>query len=86
MGKIKIKDKDESANVPDGLPIKDACEELGLPFGCRNGMCATCLVDVTDGQDNLSELTRAEEIMRLDKGHRLACQCRMKSGEVEIDF
>lgn len=86
MGKIKIKDGDDSAQVPDGLPIKDACEELGLPFSCRNGMCATCLMDVTNGQENLSDLTRAEEIMGLDREHRLACQCKMKSGEVEIDF
>jgi ferredoxin len=72
--------------VEDGQPIKDACESLGVQFGCQNGFCRTCEIDVIEGQDNLSILSENEEFIGLIKERRLACQCRLLQGNVTIRF
>ena len=45
-------------------PIRDAAEELGVPFGCKQGICGTCEVEVLEGQDNLEAKNNKEENMR----------------------
>lgn len=72
--------------VSDGSSIRDACEELGVPFGCNEGFCGSCLIEVVEGGENLSERTEEEELMGLDDGFRLACQCFIKKGVVKIEF
>ena len=67
-------------------PIKVAAEELGVPFGCKQGICGTCEVEVLEGQDNLEAKNNKEENMRLPKDHRLCCQARIKGGRVVIDW
>ncbi len=86
MAKIIFSDDKREIEVKDGEPIKDACENLGVPFSCSEGICGTCMVDVLEGQENLSELTQEEKDMGRDKNHRLACQCRIKSGMVKIKY
>ncbi|MEK6926193.1 MAG: 2Fe-2S iron-sulfur cluster-binding protein [Nanoarchaeota archaeon] len=86
MAKVTSIETNESRDVDDNSNIKEACEELGVPFCCEEGLCGSCAVDVVHGEDNLSELTENEEILDRDKKHRLACQCRIKKGEVEIRF
>jgi len=66
--------------------IQDACRELGVEFGCSNGICGTCMIDVVDGENNLFSLTENEEILERDKKHRLACQCKIKKGDMKISW
>ncbi len=73
-------------DVPNGEKIKNAVEEMGVLFGCEDGICGTCMIEVVKGEKNLSELTQAEKDLERDEKHRLACQCRIKKGEVAIDF
>ena len=82
-----IRTKEKSVAIPDGQQIRDACEELGVPFGCRSGICGTCRVDIIDGNDNLSELTW-EEIAMGDRNRkqRLACQAKIETGTITIKF
>ncbi|MFH1054246.1 MAG: 2Fe-2S iron-sulfur cluster binding domain-containing protein [Candidatus Woesearchaeota archaeon] len=86
MAKI-IKD-DESKEIKDGDAIRNACEELGVPFGCNEGICGTCKIKVLEGRKNLSEPSEREKEYGIDLegGERLACQCRIKKGEIKIDF
>lgn len=86
MAKIIFSDNDKKIEIKDGKPIKDACEKLGVPFSCTQGICGTCMIDVLEGQENLSELTQEEKDMGRDKNHRLACQCKIKSGIVKINY
>ncbi|MFB6246416.1 MAG: 2Fe-2S iron-sulfur cluster-binding protein [Candidatus Pacearchaeota archaeon] len=86
MAKIVDKETGDEIEVQDGEKIKDACEELGVPFGCTNGICGTCMIDIIEGAENLTELTEQEYDLKRDKNHRLACQCRIKSGKVTVDF
>ncbi len=86
MPKIISSKTNKSREVPENGKIQEACEELGVPFNCTNGICGTCMIDIISGKENLSELTEQEEDLGRDKEHRLACQCRIKKGDVRIDF
>ena len=75
--------------VEDGSRIEDACEEAGVPFACSGGICGTCIVEVLEGMENLSDPTQAEIDFIGEQGvkkERMACQCRIKSGTVKIKF
>ena len=80
----KIKTDEKEVEVADGSAIKSACEELGVLFSCEDGVCGTCLIEVEDGMDNLSICTKKEKNMGIDGNFRLACQCKIKDGEVKI--
>lgn len=84
MAKLKIDDKE--IPVKDGESIVEECEELGVPFSCHAGSCGICKIEIVEGAENLSELTDAEIEMGMDKKNRLACQCKIKKGEVKIKF
>ena len=85
MGQV-ISKRGREVSVADGAEMWDACENLGVKFSCRNGLCGTCMIDVLEGEENLSPLTEAEKLLKRDSKNRLACQCQIKSGEVKIDF
>lgn len=76
----------EEHQLPDGSPIMDACEDLGVPFACRAGMCGTCIITVQEGMENLEPTTPEEEDMGLADDQRLACQAIIKSGTVVATF
>ena len=66
------------------LRIHRACKELGIPFGCENGVCGTCQMEVIEGKENLFPLNEKERDLFADETHRYACQCRIKQGIVRI--
>ena len=76
--------------VADGTMLKDAIDEHGaaIPFGCREGACATCVIRVNEGAEHLNSLTENEEMTLLpaevEEGVRLACQCSVSGGRVSI--
>jgi len=79
-----LKTKDEEVTVTDGDGIIDACEEMGIPFGCQSGICKTCEIIVHDGMENLSEKSEAEKEHALEENHRLACQCKILQGAATV--
>lgn len=87
MGKIIFND-DEEFEVAEGESIKACAEEAGIPFACEEGLCGTCVIEVVEGMENLSDFTQEESDFLGDEGcERLACQCRMKkSGVVRVKF
>ncbi len=60
-------------------PINEPCEQMGVAFGCQDGVCQVCRVDVLSGEEHLSELSPAEKEAGLDKKTRLCCQVRLVS-------
>ena len=82
MAKLIVDDPE--FDLDDNSPIREPCKELGVLFGCENGLCGTCMVKVTEGEENLSEKNDAEEQMMLEEGVRLACQCKIKKGTVKL--
>lgn len=88
MAKLVFDHNEEETELPDDAPIAQACEDAGVPFACTEGVCGTCVIEVKEGKENLSEQTKEEEDF-LGEGctdERLACQCRIKRGCVRISF
>ena len=75
----------QSVEVNDGQQILDACEELGVNFGCQAGNCGACLTEVAAGMENLSEYSEPEKQFGVEGRERLMCQCMIKGGEVVLD-
>lgn len=89
MGKLIIEDSDDikEFDIEDGSSIIPACEEAGIPFACTEGVCGTCVIEIIDGGENLSEYTQEEEDFLGDQQkERLACQCKLKDGCTKITF
>lgn len=81
----KIKYKDIEKEIPEDGSIIEACEELSIPFGCENGICGTCRIELASGEENLNEKTENEkDITGDDPKVRLACQCKLKKGTLVI--
>lgn len=88
MAKLIFDHSGEEVDLPDNTPIAQSCEDAGVPFACTEGVCGTCVIEVKDGKENLSAPTKEEEDF-LGQGtcdERLACQCKIKSGNVRISF
>lgn len=84
MGVLFVDGK--SREVPDGDAIMPFAEDLGVPFGCTEGICATCVIIVEEGMDNLMPMTNAERAMGLGKNERLACQAHLREGLVKVTW
>ncbi len=86
MAKIVI-NQDTEAVLVDGSPIKPFCEENGVPFACEEGICGTCIVEVKEGNENLSPMTQEEiDFLGEQEKERLACQCKIMKGCVKIKY
>lgn len=88
MAKLIFDHSGEEVDLPDNTPIAQSCEDAGVPFACTEGVCGTCVIEVKAGKENLSPPTKEEEDF-LGQGtcdERLACQCKIKSGNVRISF
>ena len=71
---------EESIEVSSDEDLVDTGEKLGVAFGCIDGRCGSCRVEIVEGAENLSELTKNELDMGMndDEPFRLLCQCRIK--------
>ena len=87
MAKLIFEDTKEEYDLPDNASIIEPCEEAGVPFACTEGVCGTCVIEVIEGMENLSEFNQAESdfLGELDR-ERLACQCKIKHGCVKVKF
>ncbi len=91
MARIVIKQDNLDAEVPDGKDLREFCQEnnSNICFGCEVGVCATCLIEVKEGMENLSEPDEIEkntlERIGAKPCNRLACQCKLKKGKTVID-
>jgi len=80
-----IKTEREVIEVLDGSRLKEPAETLGIPFGCKQGICGTCKIEILEGSENLDDLNEQEVAMGdRDKTHRLACQCSIMKGNIKI--
>lgn len=72
----------------DELRMVAQTQGLGIPFGCENGLCGTCLININSGMEHLSEKTEQEEFTlearSADDDQRLSCQCKVL-GDVHFE-
>jgi phenol hydroxylase P5 protein len=88
---LTIEPLGETIEVEDGQTMLDACLRAGiwLPHACCHGLCATCKVQVTDGEIDHGEASTFA-LMDFEREERkaLACCARLESDvtiEAEIE-
>ncbi len=80
-------DDTEEVNLADGSSLTEPCQLEGIPFSCTEGTCKTCVIEVLEGMENLSEYSKEEQALLGGVGkQRLACQCRILSETVRISY
>ncbi len=83
----KLYFNDDEHHIDDGAELKELCEDAGIPFACSEGVCGTCIIEVKEGKENLSEMTQEElDFLGETDDERLACQCKINEGTVKIDY
>jgi len=67
--------------------VLDAASRAGLdlPFSCRAGVCSTCRTKVVCGEVEMIQ-NYALEDWELEQGYVLACQSRVKTPTLELDY
>jgi ring-1,2-phenylacetyl-CoA epoxidase subunit PaaE len=67
--------------------VLDAAARAGfdLPFSCRAGVCSTCRTKVVSGEVQMAQ-NYALEDWELEQGYVLACQSRVKTPTLELDY
>jgi ring-1,2-phenylacetyl-CoA epoxidase subunit PaaE len=67
--------------------VLDAAARAGieLPFSCRAGVCSTCRTKVVRGEVEMAQ-NYALEDWELEQGYVLACQSRVKSETLVLDY
>ena len=91
--KIKFVNSDiEEMEIGENLSPSEVMNSENSPvlFGCRTGICGTCLINVVEGYESLSPPDEEEkevlEIVAPNYPHaRLACQINIK-GEIKIEY
>lgn len=81
---ISLSESNKEKEVPDNTQMQIIEELFFVPFGCTEGICGTCKIEVIEGMENLSEKSEQEKLMNLEENIRLACQCRINNGSVKI--
>ena len=92
MYKIKIQPQEKEIYVQEGTNLREALIHNGFEIKSPCGgvaSCASCIVIVKNGEENLSEISFEEQqllgnVFHLTK-ERLCCQARV-NGDIEIDI
>jgi ferredoxin len=95
--RVEIKNDFLAINVKPGSTIQDIVEAIGiaLPFGCRDGECGTCVVEIEQGMEFLTPLTDKEvKVLKeicsgtCTPNSRLSCQMKIAkaNGVVRIRY
>ena len=85
--KLIFKDTGEEVEVDEGSSLREPCEEQGIPFACRDGLCGTCIVSIDEGNKNLTSPSEAEIDFLGEEGckeERMCCQCAITTGTITI--
>jgi len=71
----------------NGESVLDGAARAGLdlPFSCRAGVCSTCRTKVVRGEVAM-EQNYALEDWELEQGYVLACQSKVKTPVLELDY
>jgi len=83
--RLTIETTGDTVEVAEGQTILDACLRAGiwLPHACCHGLCATCKIQVTEGEVDHGEASSfALMDFERDEGKALACCARLESDAV----
>jgi ferredoxin len=79
------------ADIPVESSLLRVCDEhrLSVVFGCRQGRCGSCLVQILEGGESLRAPGEGElrtlHALDAESDMRLACQC-VVTGDVQLRY
>lgn len=88
--KVTVTINDDAFTTQRGIDLIELCDNeiTDLNFMCRKASCATCLIEVIEGAENINPVTGQEKIvlsMVSDNANaRLACQVRL-NGNIKVE-
>ncbi len=80
---VTFKDINLTVSAPVGTRVIELSEKVGsgIVYGCREGDCGTCLMQVDEGLENLSQPSEIEQRLLTEhfagRRQRLACQAQI---------
>lgn len=88
---VRFSPWETSVDVEEGTTVLEAADRAGLSIESLcggEGLCGTCKVVVDDGEDCLSQVTDADELLlseeQLESGYRLSCRANVECGPVDV--
>jgi len=90
MPKVTFKTDNITVEVPVGTRLVDVADEVEatLPFGCRDGLCGTCIMTILEGAGSLQPMSEDEretlENYEATDSQRLGCQAEIR-GDLVIE-
>ncbi len=84
MPKLKVNSKEFV--LKNGEAVKNYCEEAGVIFGCEDGQCGTCMIEIHKGKELLGEINDKEMDLGIEQDGdiRLACQCKINGKDSDF--
>lgn len=90
MAKVHIKNENKTVEIPDGSSLVELDGKCGVLFACKAGSCGSCKVKVLEGMENLEPPNETEKVglstFGSDPKERLLCMCKIKGGEITIEY
>jgi ferredoxin len=89
--KLIVINSNQEFEIDEGVELSKQLDSSNSPilFGCRTGICGTCLLVVEEGKENCNERTEDEEefleIVSDDPNARLGCLVKC-SGNVKVKY
>jgi ferredoxin len=92
MSQLTILPSNQNYEVKIGtelIYLKTLYPEIDLKFGCQNGTCGVCIIQVLENLNHLSSLTKQEKTtlsaQQIHSCCRLACQCALLDSVVVLN-
>ncbi len=92
MVKVFFESTGETIELEDGANLQEVCEQQGIPIGCSEGVCGTCICRIKKGMEHLSKPNENEIDFIGQSGvqtERMLCQtkiqCKEASAEIVIE-
>ena len=90
MAKVHVKNSGETVEVPDGMQLDYIDGKCSVLFACKSATCGSCMCKIINGMENLELPNEAEQTglqaFGTDPKHRLMCQCKIKKGEITVEY
>jgi len=87
---VTFEDIGVTVTVPAGTRLIEISEKVGagITYGCREGECATCMMKIVSGMENMTERSVLEDTVLKEnmagRSNRLACQAQVLGGDVVV--
>ena len=87
MAQVTFEDDNLTVEAEPGANLKDVAEDSGamIPFGCEQGICGTCVMQVIEGHPDHRDMCLSDDDKGLKKMFTPCCS-RSQSARLVLDL